>query len=208
MTATLPSMITTAGGTFVACPASPASTMMSIAVVGASLGGLSAANVLHRLGHQVTVFEVFPSGFQERGGALGNVDVDLLSEIRGGGGPDGRLQVRGHGHFYGDLWSFLYDGLPEGTVKFGSEVLGVRHAPPGDTRNKPELLVADDAYKFDLIVGADGGKSVVRQYVTDQVPEYAGYTLWRGLCPTEGVEGPPRVICSAMTSHDLVTRKY
>jgi len=44
---------------------------------------------------------------------------------------------------------------------------------------------------FDLIIGADGGKSTIRQYVTDSKPRYAGYTLWRGLVPVEGVDGPP-----------------
>ena len=43
----------------------------------------------------------------------------------------GAAQIRGHGHFYGDLWSYLNEGLPEGTVRFGvsvEEVVGLTRA--------------------------------------------------------------------------------
>ena len=63
---------------------------LRVAIVGASLGGLSVANVLHRLGGQVEVFEYYPHSFHDRGGALGNVDVGLLASIRGDNG-DGEL---------------------------------------------------------------------------------------------------------------------
>ena len=43
---------------------------------------------------------------------------------------------------------------------------------------------------FGLITGADRGKSVVRELITDEVPTYAGYTLFWGLCSTEKVDGP------------------
>jgi 2-polyprenyl-6-methoxyphenol hydroxylase-like FAD-dependent oxidoreductase len=49
-----------------------------VGVVGASLGGLSIANVLCRLGASVQVFELFDSGFYLKGGALGGVNTDLL----------------------------------------------------------------------------------------------------------------------------------
>ena len=32
-----------------------------------------------------------------------------------------------------------------------------------------------------MVILADGGWSTLRQYVVDGEPEYAGYTLWRGL---------------------------
>lgn len=75
---------------------------IKIAVVGASLGGLSAANVLRQIG-DVQVFELFARGFEKRSGALGSIDLDLLRLIKGSdpGGSDSA--IRGHGHFYGDL---------------------------------------------------------------------------------------------------------
>ena len=51
---------------------------IKIAVFGASLGGLSAANVLRQLGFDVQVYELFAKGFEKRGGALGSVDLGLL----------------------------------------------------------------------------------------------------------------------------------
>ena len=94
---------------------------LRVAVVGASLGGLSVANVLHRNGALVSVFEVSPLGFHNRGGALGSVNVKLVAEIPQ---RDQRhlSTIQGHGHFYGDLWKHLYEELPEGTVTFGCDV--------------------------------------------------------------------------------------
>jgi 2-polyprenyl-6-methoxyphenol hydroxylase-like FAD-dependent oxidoreductase len=160
---------------------------LRVAVVGASLGGLSAANVLHRLGAQVEVFESFPRGFAERGGALGAVDVGLLARIRGERHEAPMRAFRSHGHFYGDLWLYLFEGIPDGLVCFGVDVDEILD-PLSDA---PHVSIDGEDRVFDLVIGADGGKSSVRAYVTDMVPVYAGYTVWRGLVPTRGIPGPP-----------------
>jgi 2-polyprenyl-6-methoxyphenol hydroxylase-like FAD-dependent oxidoreductase len=162
-------------------------TGLRVAIVGASLGGLSAANVLHRLGAQVEVFEYFPHGFHDRGGALGAVDTDLLHQICGNTRPRSRPPIRRHGHFYGDLWQYLMDGLPEDMVRFGIGVEEIIDSTPAT----PRLEIAGEGRGFDLVIGADGGKSTIRRYVTNAVPEYSGYNLWRGLVPVEGIPGPP-----------------
>ena len=54
-----------------------------MAIVGGSLGGLAAANVFHRLGANVTVFEKSSSTLDNRGGSLGFLDVDLWQRVRG-----------------------------------------------------------------------------------------------------------------------------
>jgi 2-polyprenyl-6-methoxyphenol hydroxylase-like FAD-dependent oxidoreductase len=158
---------------------------LKVAVIGCSIGGLSAANVLNRLGFDVTVFEAFPEGFQNRGGALGSVDIELLQSIL----PTGTIEkrIRNHGHFYGDLWQYLYEGLPKSSVKFGFDIQEI-HNPES---LKPSLEIEGKRLEFDLIIGADGGKSTIRKYVTDEVPKYAGYTLWRTLLSTDNIGYPP-----------------
>jgi 2-polyprenyl-6-methoxyphenol hydroxylase-like FAD-dependent oxidoreductase len=72
---------------------------LKIAVVGASLGGLSAANVLRQLGFDAQVYELFAKGFDKRGGALGSVDLGLLRRIRLGNPDSADRAIKGHGHF-------------------------------------------------------------------------------------------------------------
>ena len=103
------------------------------------------------------VFEAFSSGFQNRGGALGSVDLKLLQTIS----PTGTVQkhIRNHVHFYGDLWEYLYEGLPISSVKFGIDIQEIRHPES----LKPALLIEGKHQEFDLIIGADGGKSTIRK---------------------------------------------
>lgn len=158
---------------------------LKVAIIGSSFGGLSAANVLHQIGFEVTVFEAFSEGFQNRGGALGSVDIQLLQTIL----PKGTFQkrIRNHGHFYGDLWKYLYEGLPKPSVKFGVDIQEILN--PGS--KKPTLEIEGKLQEFDLVIGADGGKSTIRKYVTDAVPQYSGYTLWRTLLSTDKINYPP-----------------
>merc|ERR1711998_88729 len=111
-------------------------TGMDVAIVGGSLGGLAAANVLHRLGASVTVFEKSLSTMEDRGACLGFVDIQLWERIRGERmtwpdgtdvtrtpPPDGRQSFSNQGSFYyGDMWQYLYSGLPANCVKFGRTV--------------------------------------------------------------------------------------
>ena len=114
---------------------------LRVAVVGASIGGLSTANVLCRLGvKHVQVFEVFKHGFQDRGGALGSVDLDLLLSVRKANIAD-HPELARHSFFYGDLWRYLFEGVPEGTVRFGADVTGVEDA---DSKS-PTLVVQTSA---------------------------------------------------------------
>merc|ERR1712054_430729 len=93
---------------------------MKVAVVGGSLAGLATANVLLRNGASVTVFEKASDGFAKRGACLGFVDVAMLEKIRKA--PfmrNGRRATLEQGAFYyGDVWQYLFSGLPSGCVKF------------------------------------------------------------------------------------------
>jgi 2-polyprenyl-6-methoxyphenol hydroxylase-like FAD-dependent oxidoreductase len=146
-----------------------------VGVVGGSLAGLAAANVLHRLGHSVQVFEKFPASLETRGSSLGYVDNALWEFVRGV--PMMRLGVRASrsqgAYYYGDLWRFLYDGLPPETVRFGATVADLGPTPT----TRPTI----DREEFDAVIIADGGFSSLRHYVNgaERLPEYAGQVVFR-----------------------------
>jgi 2-polyprenyl-6-methoxyphenol hydroxylase-like FAD-dependent oxidoreductase len=146
-----------------------------IGVVGGSLAGLAAANVFHRLGHSVRVFEKFPASLESRGSSLGYVDNALWQYIRGTPMMRmGRRADRSQGaYYYGDLWRFLYDGLPPDTVRFGSTV--------SDLGPLPQTQPIVDGEVFDAVIIADGGFSTLRHHVNGSVqqPEYAGQMVFR-----------------------------
>jgi 2-polyprenyl-6-methoxyphenol hydroxylase-like FAD-dependent oxidoreductase len=171
-------------------------------VVGGGIGGLAAAVGLHRAGWEVTVLEQ-AEGFAEIGAgimlwpnalkalrALGMHDrVRELAQPQLSGGlrtSDGRWLNRWEGpviqQLIGDpavgihrarLHRALLEQLPERALRAGVKV--------GD-------LTGIDA---DLIVGADGIGSTVRQRLFPEHPgpAYAGATAWRGICePQENYE--------------------
>jgi len=159
---------------------------LKVAIIGGSLGGLAAANVFHRLGASVTIFEKQHSTMEARGACLGFVAVELWESIRGKRmtlpngrsvtrtpPPDGRQSFENQGSFYyGDCWRFLYEGLPDGCIKFGQTVETI-----GDDTHTPMI----DGEAFSLVVIADGGWSSLRsKYFDRERPEYTGYQIFWG----------------------------
>lgn len=144
---------------------------MKVAIVGGSLAGLGAANLFLRLGADVSVFEKSHTGFSKRGACLGFVDVDLLQKIRGATFVrNGKRASLAQGAFYyGDVWNFLFEGLPAGCVHFGRAVSTL-----GDDVQKPTV----DGAAYDLVIVADGGWSSLRaQYIDRQQPVYSGHQI-------------------------------
>jgi len=149
---------------------------MQVAIVGGSFTGLACANVLLRLGAIVTVFEKSATPFFNRGSSLGYLDVQLWEYVRGDGSQMTRRGRRAHrsqgAFYYGDLWRYLYTGLPEGTVKFGSLVSGL-----GEDAARPTI----DGTTYDLAIICDGGWSSLRERYLgiSRLPEYSGHMLYR-----------------------------
>ncbi len=174
----------------------------SIAIIGAGLGGLTLARVLHVHGIAATVYEAEPSAqartqggqldMHEHNGQVALAAAGLTDEfhaiIHEGAEATRVLDPRGqvlyeesddgkHGRpeaLRGDLRRILLDSLPAGTVQWGKKLTTV--SPLGHGRHR--LSFADGtAVTTDLLVGADGAWSKVRPLLSQARPEYAGLTF-------------------------------
>ncbi|OXY88002.1 FAD-dependent oxidoreductase [Streptomyces diastatochromogenes] len=173
-----------------------------IAVVGAGLGGLALARVLHVHGIEAAVFDLDASpAVRTQGGMLdihdGSGQVALraarlydtfLARVHAGGQATRVLDRRGTVRLElpddgtggrpeidrGDLRDLLLDSLPDGTVRWGVKVTGAR--PLGAGRH--EVTLADgSAFTTDLLVGADGAWSRIRPLLSPARPAYTGVSF-------------------------------
>jgi 2-polyprenyl-6-methoxyphenol hydroxylase-like FAD-dependent oxidoreductase len=172
-----------------------------IAIIGAGLGGLLLARVLHVHGIAATVFEAEPSAqARTQGGMLdihennGQAALQAAGLIDGfralihPGGQASRVLARdgavlladeddGTGGrpevVRGELRRLLLESLPEGAVRWGHKVVATE--PLGDGRHRVEFANGATA-TTELLVGADGAWSRIRPLVSPAVPAYFGIT--------------------------------
>ena len=173
-----------------------------ILIVGAGLGGLTLARVLHVHGIEAAVFDLETDrNARTQGGMLdihtenGQVALhhagltDGFRALVHTGGESSRvLDKHAAVHWEevddgtgdrpevdrGQLRDLLLDSLPEGTVHWGRQVTSA--ASLGDGRH--EVTFADGAtLTTDLLVGADGAWSRIRPLVSDAWPAYTGLSF-------------------------------
>ncbi|KAI4863160.1 FAD/NAD(P)-binding domain-containing protein [Hypoxylon rubiginosum] len=109
--------------------------------------------------------------------------IDLKSTKDGGWFAEGKPEVDRLA-----LRKLLLDSLPEGTVVWSKAVAKVQLSTDGTS-----AIVFTDGTKesgFDLVVGADGTRSVVRPLVTQAEPFYSGVGGWNMLCPNAAMTRP------------------
>ena len=172
--------------------------MKKAVIVGGSMAGLLAGNMLVREGWNVTVLERTRQALQARGAgivpqrslleALDRAGVSIRPDIgiqivkRVAYGRDNQPFSTHYYDQYATSWSLLYNLLrglfPDDSFLAGRNVVDIVQSD--DTVS----AVLDDGthVEGDLLIGADGMHSIVRTKLFPEFqPQYVGYLAWRGM---------------------------
>ncbi|MFE7443253.1 FAD-dependent oxidoreductase [Streptomyces chartreusis] len=173
-----------------------------VLVVGAGLGGLTLARVLHVNGLEAVVLDLEASAHtRSQGGMLDLHEETGQAALRVAGLHEQfRAKVHSGGQALraldkharvlleeaddgtggrpeidrGDLREILLRSLPENTIRWNSKVIGARALDAG----RHEVTLADGTVlTTDLLVGADGAWSRVRPLLSAATPEYSGISF-------------------------------
>lgn len=165
---------------------------LRVGIVGASIAGLTAAHALAVRGARVQLFER-SLHLAERGGSGIMLDAEVAGAIGGLATRShvlrrvlgARLQtlwrrpLRKQATTWGELYRCLRLRVPDELIHNGCSVKACQL--------DGTLILQDGSEQvFDLIVGADGLGSTVRQSLQpDFEPQYCGYVAIRGMCVSD-----------------------
>jgi 2,6-dihydroxypyridine 3-monooxygenase len=174
--------------------------MPRVAVVGGSLGGLTAALVLRDAGCEVDVYERSAAALQARGAGIAVLDQTLryflertplrpeeicsstrwIRFVAADGAP---VHERRHPYRFSS-WNTVYRALL-GCLDPDRYHLGAEVTDFADVDGQVEVRLRDGRKdRVDLLVCADGISSRARRVLCPEVrPDYAGYVAWRGTVP-------------------------
>jgi len=181
-------------------------------IVGAGVGGLTAAIALLRAGWTVLVLERAPRLLEIGAGLALGVNamvalarIGLGSAVRAAGSPIERAEIRTPrggvlaevrlddlARLRGtpavcihraDLQGVLLRAIRAGVVRLGAECVGVS----ADTEGAVVRCADGQQHRGAVVIGADGIQSTVRRALGDTAKiRYAGYTCWRAVVTLEG----------------------
>lgn len=169
-----------------------------VIIIGGSIAGLFAANVLHQAGWDVQVFERSASDLEGRGAgivthpelidALAHIGIAFVDEL--GVTVKKRVTMARDGSRLGSRevpqlltsWSKVYrllrDQFPSNRYHNSKQLTEF-----AQNENGVSVRFADGSEaNADLLIGTDGLRSIIRQTVAPEIiPNYAGYIAWRGI---------------------------
>ena len=197
-----------------------ASHQLHILVVGCGMGGLAAAHCLGKAGHKVTLFESAPAIGEVGAGIQVTPNVSRLLQRWGAGPALESVGVRpeaivlrrydtgervgytlwsdmeakyGAPYYHihrADLHKLLYDlAAPHMNLRLNSTVVSVDPEAPSVTLQTGEVVHGD------LIVGADGVKSLIQQVVLGYTnpADPTGDAVYRAIVPSELLLNDPEL---------------
>lgn len=180
---------------------------LRIGIVGGSISGCTAAVMLHRRGHQVTIMERSADVMHGRGAGIGTwasvVDSLIERDLIDHDFPTFKLDRLPHigrtaaGDRYGrtawviplklavlnwdDLFGNLRRRVPDAAYKNGHEVVDVRTLRDGQVAIR---LADGNEMEYDLVIFADGQHSLGRNLLFPEAAlTYRGYVHWGGVLP-------------------------
>lgn len=187
-------------------------------VVGGSLGGLLAANMLRSVGWHVDVYERTGDDLAARGAGIGTHEelvavmgrIGVTVDDTLGVVPLSRTVLDATGKPVASIrrprvlssWARLYralkDAFPESAYHFGKNLARF------EDRGQSALAHFTDGTtaEADLLIGADGLRSTVREQLFPELkPRYAGYIAWRALIPEADI---PRKLHEEWFDHQIL----